>query len=70
MKEIVDLLQRFGLPTQLPDNFPRPRILDSLKFDKKFEQGQIRFVLTSKIGSAQLSKDVTMDDIHEVVMKL
>lgn len=70
VKEIVDLLHRFGLPTQLPENFPRQRILDALKFDKKFEQGQIRFVLTSKIGSAQLSKDVTMDDIGEVVMKL
>jgi 3-dehydroquinate synthase len=70
VKAIVDLLRRFGLPTQLPADFPRQRILDALKFDKKFQQGQIRFVLTSKVGSAELSKDVTMDDIREVVMKL
>jgi 3-dehydroquinate synthase len=70
VKEIVDLLDRFGLPTRLPHDFPRQKILDALKFDKKFEQGQIRFVLTSKIGSAHLSRDVTMDDIREVVAKL
>jgi 3-dehydroquinate synthase len=70
VKAIVDLLQRFGLPTKLPDHFPHQRILDALKFDKKFEQGQIRFVVTPKIGSANLSRDITMDDIREVVTKL
>jgi 3-dehydroquinate synthase len=70
VKATVDLLQRFGLPTKLPDDFPREKILDGLKFDKKFEQGQIRFVVTPKIGSANLSRDVTMDDIREVVAKL
>ena len=70
VKAIVDLLQRFGLPTKLRDDFPREKILDGLKFDKKFEQGEIRFVVTPKIGSANLSRDVTMDDIREVVAKL
>lgn len=67
---VADLLQRFGLPIRLPEDFPRERILDALKFDKKFEQGAIRFVVTPKIGSASLSRDVTMDDIREVVAKL
>jgi len=70
VKAIVDLLERFGLPTRLPDDFPHQRILDALAFDKKFEQGQIRFVVTPKIGSANLSRDITMDDIREVVPKL
>jgi 3-dehydroquinate synthase len=70
VKAIVDLLQRFGLPTKLPDDFAREKILDGLKFDKKFERGEIRFVVTPKIGSANLSSDVTMDDIREVVAKL
>ena len=70
VKAIVDLLRRFGLPTKLPDDFPHQRILDALKFDKKFEQGQIRFVVTPKIGTANLSHDITLDDIHEVVTKL
>jgi len=70
VKAIVDLLRRFGLPTKLPDDFPHQRILDALKFDKKFEQGQIRFVVTPKIGTANLSRDITLEDIHEVVTKL
>jgi 3-dehydroquinate synthase len=67
---IVDLLQAFDLPTQLPADFPREKIFDALKFDKKFERGQIRFVLTSKIGSASLSSDVTMEDVREAVNEL
>lgn len=67
---IVDLLQKFEVPTKLPANFPRQKIFDALKFDKKFEHGEIRFVVTPKIGSAKLSRDVTMDDICAAVEAL
>jgi len=67
---ILDLLSTFELPTQLPANFPREKILEALPFDKKFEAGKIRFVVTSKIGSARLSTDVTMEDIREAVEEL
>jgi 3-dehydroquinate synthase len=67
---VVDLLQKFELPTKLPENFPRQKIFDALKFDKKFESGEIRFVVASKIGAANLSRDVTMEDIHAAVEKL
>jgi 3-dehydroquinate synthase len=67
---IVDLLAKFTLPTKLPKALPRDRIFDALKFDKKFERGQIRFVMTSKIGSAFLSSDVTMEDIRAAVDEL
>lgn len=67
---VADLLQRFGLPIRLPQGFSQQRILDYLKFDKKFERGEIRFVVTSQIGSAHLSSDVTMDDIREAVAQL
>jgi 3-dehydroquinate synthase len=67
---IVDLLRTFDLPTQLPANFPRKKIFDALKFDKKFERGEIRFVLTPKIGSACLSREVTMEDVREAVARL
>jgi 3-dehydroquinate synthase len=67
---ILDLLRKFQLPTKLPPDFPRERIFDALKFDKKFEHGQIRFVVTPKIGSANLSRDVTMKDIRAAVETL
>jgi 3-dehydroquinate synthase len=67
---IIDLLGKFELPTKLPANFPRQKIFDALKFDKKFERGQIRFVVTPKIGAASLSRDVTMEDIRAAVEAL
>ncbi len=67
---IVDLLRKFELPTHLPKDLPRERIVDAIRFDKKFVSGQIRFVVTPKIGSAQLSGDVTMDDIRTAISVL
>ena len=67
---IVHLLQRFGLPTCLSRNFPREKLFDALKFDKKFEGGKIRFVVTPRIGAAYLTSDVTLEDIREAVNEL
>jgi 3-dehydroquinate synthase len=67
---IVDLLGRFGLPTRLPSNFPRKKILDAVKFDKKFERGKIRFVVTPRIGVAHVADNVTLEDVREAVKQL
>ena len=67
---IVDLLRGFGLPTRLPPKFPRKKIFDAIKFDKKFEGGKVRFVVTPRIGTALITNDVTLDDIREAVKQL
>ena len=67
---VIGLLQRFALPTRLPKRFPRQKIFDALKFDKKFEGGKIRVVVTPKIGSANVSRNVTMGDIREAIDEL
>jgi 3-dehydroquinate synthase len=64
---IVDLLGRFELPTSLPRNFTREKVLEALKFDKKFQDGNVRFVVTPRIGAAHLANDVTLDDIREAI---
>ena len=64
---IVDLLGQFDLPTRLPKSFPRAKIFDTLKFDKKFETGEVRFIVTPKVGAAHVTKDVTLDEIREAV---
>ena len=69
-ERIVSTLQLFDLPTQLPENFPREEILAAIRFDKKFRQQGVRFVVTPAIGSARLANDVTMDDIAAAVEKL
>jgi len=67
---IVDLLERFGLPTRLPPKFPRTKILEAVNFDKKFESGKIRFVVTPRIGTAYVTDNVILEDIREATENL
>jgi 3-dehydroquinate synthase len=67
---IVDLLREFELPVRLPANFPREKIFNALAFDKKFEDGNVRFVVTPRIGMANLSSNVTLEDIREAINEL
>ena len=67
---IADLIRKFGLPIRLPKDFPRAKIVDAMKFDKKFVRGQIRFVVVPKIGTANLSTSVAIDDIRAAVAAL
>ena len=67
---VIDVLRRFDLPTYLRKSFPREKIFKALKFDKKFERGKIRFVVTPRIGAAYLTTDVTLQDIREAVAAL
>ena len=64
---IIRTLQSFELPTRLPPDFPRAKILEAIRFDKKFAQGAVRFVVVPAIGFARLATDVTMDDIEAAV---
>ena len=69
-ERIVRILQAFDLPTQLPADFPREKILEAIRFDKKFERQAVRFIVTSAIGSAHVTNDVTMKDIEEAISQL
>ena len=67
---ILSTLRAFDLPTRLPANFPREKILGAIRFDKKFMRQEVRFVVTPAIGSARLAADVTMDDIEQTIAHL
>lgn len=69
-EQIVETLRAFELPTQLPSDFPKEKILEAIRFDKKFTGGAIRFVVVPAIGSARLATDVTMEDIERAVRQL
>lgn len=68
--KVIELLKKFDLPRELPPGISREKILNALPFDKKFQRGQMRFIVTPAIGSARLTTDVAMEDIRESVMKL
>jgi 3-dehydroquinate synthase len=68
--QIVALLKKFELPTQLPTEVDREKIIDAIAHDKKFLAGKIRFVVTPKIGEGHVSSDVTMHDIRAAIKEL
>jgi 3-dehydroquinate synthase len=68
--EVIAVLGRLGLPTKLPGGLERGKIMEAITRDKKFEDGEIRFVVTPQIGRAFLSRDVTIEDIREAVAEL
>jgi 3-dehydroquinate synthase len=69
-ERILSTLRLFDLPTRLPTDLPREKILEAIRFDKKFQNREVRFVVTPAIGSARLATDVTMDDIAAAVEQL
>lgn len=65
--EIIALLEKFSLPTRLPDDISTAAVVAALQKDKKFDEGAIRFVLSPRIREAFVSKDITPADIqHEI----
>ena len=64
---LLDALARFQLPLRLPDDISTESLMDALRTDKKFAQGQVRFVLCPRLGEAFVSKEVTLEEIREAV---
>ncbi len=63
----ISMLEAFDLPTKLPPDFPRQLILPALRADKKFERGQVRFVVTPALGSARLTSDISVEEIAAAI---
>jgi 3-dehydroquinate synthase len=69
-QRIVAVLMGFALPARLPPGFPREKILEAVRFDKKFARGEVRFVVTPTIGTTRVASDVTMADIEAAISAL
>jgi 3-dehydroquinate synthase len=64
IEELVNVIRRLDLPTKLPARLSRGQILEKVFADKKFVNGKIRFVVTSKLGSAHLAENITVEDLE------
>ncbi len=64
------LIQKAGLPTQLPSNLDLDAVLDALQTDKKVSAGQVRFVLPTQLGAAIVSEQATAEIIRPVLQKM
>ena len=68
--KVIAALSRFDLPTRLPDEVDRDAVVKAVASDKKFERGEMRFVVAERLGSARLTSHITLDDIASVVAAL
>lgn len=64
------LIQKTGLPTQLPANLNIEDILTALQTDKKVKAGQVRFVLPIQIGAATMTDQVPAEVIRHVLSQM
>ncbi|NWK56656.1 3-dehydroquinate synthase [Verrucomicrobiaceae bacterium N1E253] len=69
-QRILQFLEAFQLPLVLSDHIETDTIMDKLLRDKKFSGGTIHFVLLTKAGSAEVSDQVTLDDIRNAIEQL
>lgn len=67
---ILAELQHFNLPTRFPSDISIDAVMKALSTDKKFAAGEVRFVLTSRLGSAFVSSDLALDDIRSALKSL
>ena len=49
---LVKLIQKFGLPTSVPDRIKTADLIESMRHDKKSVGGSLRFVLLDGIGAS------------------
>ena len=63
------LLSLFGLPTQLPTDWPHSNdaVIDRMKLDKKTVGGQLRFVLPKRLGHVEVVRDVSESVVRAVL---
>lgn len=64
------LIEKAGLPTELPKELDIEEILISLQSDKKVKSGKVRFVLPKGLGVATVTDEVNADLLRQVLPKL
>ncbi|MEM7602723.1 MAG: 3-dehydroquinate synthase family protein, partial [Verrucomicrobiota bacterium] len=69
-QRLIDALSTYALPTELADDLNDGDILAALQRDKKFEAGEIRFVLLDRLGNAFVSSEVTSDHLESAITGL
>ncbi|MGK7876697.1 MAG: 3-dehydroquinate synthase [Xenococcaceae cyanobacterium] len=61
------LIEKAGLPTEIPSMLEIEAIIETLKTDKKVKAGKVRFVLPTQIGKVIVTDRVSSDLIRQVL---
>ena len=76
VKRVVDLLEKAGLPTSIPEYIDREALVKKLYTDKKVRNGKLRFVFQKGIGdvvefsSGVFAMAVEEDVVRDVIFKM
>jgi 3-dehydroquinate synthase len=65
-----NLIQKAGLPTEIPNRINIDEITETLKTDKKVKSGKVRFILPTQIGTVTITDRVASDLIEQVLTTL
>lgn len=66
MNRLRALLQRFGLPTDVPAGIDPDALLAPMRLDKKNRAGALRLILWRGIGRAEIMENVREQDVRAV----
>lgn len=64
------LIEKAGLPTQLPLGLDIDQIIDTLQTDKKVKAGIVRFILPTDIGKVTITDQVPASVIRQVLQQM
>jgi 3-dehydroquinate synthase len=62
---LIALLKRLHLPTTVSNRWPTDKLIDAMKHDKKTTNGQLRFVLPTKLGEVEAGVAVEAKVVEE-----
>ncbi len=68
VKRIKDLIKKYKLPTQIPEDIDVSDIINAMELDKKVKSKRLRFVLPEAIGKVRIVDDVDREIIREVLI--
>jgi len=64
------LIEKTGLPTQIPATVAVEEIIPMLQSDKKVKDGKVRFVLPTQIGAATVTSQVALETLPPLLQTL
>ena len=69
-QRVRDKLTAFALPLTLPADLATDDLMAAAQRDKKFAEGQIRYVVVPRLGEAFVAEDVTEQDLRTAIDSL
>ena len=67
LRRLEDLLERFGLPTEIPGRLSPARLMDLMAHDKKKSGGKVHFVLCKGMGETLITDEVTQVELERAI---